>query len=62
MLLEAHAAAAWPQQAGDQLQQSRLACPVRADEGHDLAGLDPEVGALHDLVGRGVAAAQAGDL
>ena len=51
-VLEAHAAAARPQQAGDQLEQRRLAGAVGADQRDDLAGVDAEVGALHDLVGR----------
>ena len=57
-ILEPHMAGARPQQPGDQLEQGRLAGAVRPDQGDDLAWLDPQRRAAHDLVGRRVAAAQ----
>ena len=61
-ILEADVAAARPQQAGDQLEQGRLAGAVRPDQRDDLARLDGQRRAAHDLVGRRIAAAQVGDL
>ena len=61
-ILEPHMAGSRPQQPGDQLEQRRLAGAVRADQGDDLARLDPQRRPAHDLVGRAVAAAQVGDL
>src|SRR5262249_8757963 len=60
--LEQHLSAARPQQAGDELEQGRLAGAVGADQGNDLAGIDSEVGAFDDLIGGCVAAAPALDL
>src|SRR6187455_947565 len=54
--------AARPQQTGDQLEQGRLARPVRPDQGDDLAGLHGQPRAAHDVVRGRIAAAQIGDL
>jgi hypothetical protein len=61
LVLEQDMAGARPQQAGDQLEQRRLACAIGSDERHDLAGLDVQVGTLDDVLGGRISAAEAGD-